>query len=287
MPGTASTSVRTDFPGRTVAGLTVLSAALLGALVLAPARLAARGDSDLADRRVLVEDLQHAFVAYWRSGTSEYPPDLARVVDYWTRYSVIEAVITAALLVTLVVLVLGLVLCRASSRGDVSAPVTRRAVAAAGAVVWGCALIAVWNLTASIQGAAAPFGALLPLLGEGNPDGALSATLAQARQELDRPTSTGAPPRPPLDAMVDDYARFHVVHAVVAAPTALCFLVVAVVLWRRMTGAGRDRRGMRTVRSVAALCVLLSIAFGVICAANVATAADPEPGLLGFLEGGW
>lgn len=283
-PSTLSPPVRADFPGRAVASLTSLSAALLAALVLAPAWLAAQGDSDLTDRRVLVEDVQAAFVAYWRSGESEYPLDVTRVVDYWTRHSMLETVITSALLVALVAL--GRLLWRAHLRGNVPGRAKRLAVASAGTIVWGCALAAVWTLTASIQGAAAPFGALLPLLSESAPNGALSETLAQVRQQLAQTTPVDTHP-PALAAMVDDYAPFHVVHAMAAAPTALYLLVAAVVLWKRTTRAGRDRRGTRTARSVAALCVLLSISFGVICAANVATAADPEPGLLGFFEGGW
>lgn len=285
MPSSLSVSVRVNFPGRAVGALTCLCAVLWAALVLAPARLAAPGDSNLTDRRVLVGDLQAAFVAYWRSGASEYPPDLARVVDYWTRYSVLETIITSALLVALVAL--GLLLWRVSFRGDISAPAKRLAVASAGIIVWGCALVAVWTLTASIQGAAAPFGALLPLLSEGAPDEALSETLAQVRQQLDQAPPVDAPPPPALAAMVDGYARFHVVHAMAAAVTTLFFQVASVGLWKRATRAGYDRRGTRTVRSVAALCVLLALSFGVICAANVATAAEPEPGLLGFFEGGW
>ncbi|MGC1208613.1 MAG: hypothetical protein WA880_11720 [Ornithinimicrobium sp.] len=285
MPSTLSTSVRVDFPGRAVAALTSLCAALVAALVLAPARLADRGDSGLSDRRVLVENLQDAVVAYWRSGASEYPPKLARVVDHWVRYSVAEAVITSALLVALIAL--GRLLWREYVRGNTSGPAKRRAIASAGAIIWGCALFAVWTLTASIQGAAAPFGALLPLLSEGTPGGALLDTLAQVRQHLAHTTSVAASAPPALATMIDDYARFHVVRAMAAAPTALFFLVAAVFLWKRTPRAASDRRGTRTVRSVAGLCVLLFLSFGVVCAANVATAANPEPGLLGFFEGGW
>ena len=285
MPSTLSTSVRVDFPGRAVAALTSLCAALVAALVLAPARLADRGDSGLSDRRVLVENLQDAVAAYWRSGASEYPPKLARVVDHWVRYSVAEAVITSALLVALIAL--GRLLWREYVRGNTSGPAKRRAIASAGAIIWGCALFAVWTLTASIQGAAAPFGALLPLLSEGTPDGALLDTLAQVRQHLAHTTSVAASAPPALATMIDDYARFHVVRAMAAAPTALFFLVAAVFLWKRTPRAASDRRGTRTVRSVAGLCVLLFLSFGVVCAANVATAANPEPGLLGFFEGGW
>lgn len=285
MASTLSPSVRVDFPGRAVATLTSLCAVLVAALVLAPARLADLGDRGLSDRRVLVEDLQDAVVAYWRSGASEYPPELARVVDHWVRYSLLEAVMTSALLVALIAL--GRLLWREYVREDTSGMAGRLAVASAGAIVGGCALFAVWTLTASIQDAAAPFGALLPLLSEGAPDGALLDTLAQVRQHLAHTTSAGASAPPALAAMIDDYARFHVVHAMAAAPTALLFLVAAVLLWKRTTRAASDKRGTRTMRSVAGLCVLLFLSFGVICAVNAATAADPEPGLLGFFEGGW
>lgn len=251
-----SPSVRAPFPVKTVAALTCLSAALLAALVLVPSRLAAQGDSSLTDRQVLAADLQDAFVAYWRSGERGYPPDLARVVDYWARYSIVEAVITSALLVALVAL--GRLLWRAYLRGDDSGQVKGLAVAAATTVVWGCALVAVWTLTASIQDASAPFTAVLPMLREGADHAALTQTLDQVRQHLAPSTSVGAPAPPALAAMADGNARFHVVHAIAAAPTAIYFLMSGVLLWKRRTQVS-ERRVKRTVKSAAVVCVLLSL----------------------------
>jgi cytochrome bd-type quinol oxidase subunit 1 len=277
--------VRTDLPGRSVAALTGLCVALLAALVTAPARLAAQGDSHLSDRAMLVECLRAAFVDYWRSDASDYPPDLAHVVDFWARYNELKAVIASALLVTL--LALGVVLSRTFSRGLAPGSVTRLAVASAATVAWGGALGAVWKLIASIQRAIAPFGAVLPLLRGGSPDGTLAATIDQVQQNLHSGPSTTRPPPPALAEIVDSYARFHVVHAIAAALTCGIFVAAAVVLWKRSARTAHDQPGMRTTRSVAALCGLLALSFGALCAANVATAANPEPRLLGFFEGGW
>lgn len=272
-----------SFPNNAVATLTCVSASLLAALVLIPGRLAAQGDSSLTDRQVLTADLQDAFVAYWGSGRSEYPPDLARVVDYWARYSLFEALITSALLVTLVAL--GRLLWATYMRDDGSGRVARLAIASSSTIVWGCALVAVWTLTDNIQDAAAPFAALLPMLLDGSDHAALAQTLDQVRDQLAHSTS-GASAPPALAAMVDGNARFHVVHAVAAAPTAMYFLMSGVLLWKGRTRVA-ERRFRLTVTSAAAVCVLLSLSFGVICAVNLGTAVDPGPSLYGLFQGGW
>lgn len=283
-PSVLAPSVRADFPVKAVAALVLLSAALLAARVLLPRRLAAQGDNSLTDRGVLAADLQDAFVGYWRSGESGYPPDLARVVDYWARYSIVEAVITSALLVVLVAL--GRLLWGVYLRGDDSGQVKGLPVAGATTVVWGCALVVVWTLTASIQDASAPFAAVLPMLREGGDHAALTQTLDQVQRHLAPSTSVGEPAPPALAAMVDGNARFHVVHAIAAAPTAIYFLMSGVLLWKRRTRVF-EGRVKRTVTSAAAACVLLSLLFGLICAVNVGTAADPEPSLFGLFEGTW
>ncbi len=86
--------------------------------------------------------------------------------------------------------------------------------------------------------------------------------------------------------MADADVRFHVVHGIPAAPTAVCFLISGVLLWKRRTHMS-ERRVKRTMKSAAAVCVLLSLSFGVICAVNVGTVADPEPSLYGLFQGGW
>lgn len=279
-----SPSVRGPWSGKAVAALTCVSAGLLAAILLVPGRLAAQGDGRLTDRQMLTADLQDAFVAYWRSGEREYPPDLARVVDYWARFSLLEAVMTSALIVALVAL--GRLLWRAYVRGSDSGQVKGLAVASAATAVWGCALVAVWTLTASIQEAAAPFAAVLPLVRDGADHAALTQTLDQVRQHLAPSMSAGAPAPPALAAMVEGNARFHVVHAIAAAPTAIYFLMSGVLIWKRRTHVS-ERRVKRTVKPAAAMCVLLSLAFGLICAVNIGTAADPEPSLYGLFQGTW
>lgn len=44
---------------------------------------------------------------------------------------------------------------------------------------------------------------------------------------------------------------------------------------------------LQDAQSAAAVCMLLSLSFGVICAVNVGTAVDPRPSLHGLFQGGW
>lgn len=273
-------------PVRAVTALTTLAGALLAALALAPDALAARARNSPANRDGLVDALGGAFVAYWAGGQRAYPPDLERLVTYWFRHNVATAAISLPLLVVLGVL--SVLLWRALITETARRRSSRRALASAGSLAVVSAVVAVWTLTAAVQGAAAPFAALLPMLQEGAHHGELAATLDQVTQEL---TGSGAAAagerRPVLEAMLDDSARFHVAHAAAAALTATVLLGVSDRLWHTSRRRFSDAFARRVLRSLAAAGVVLSLAFGVILVANWGTAADPEPSLLGLFNGGW
>ncbi|GAA3349106.1 hypothetical protein GCM10020358_70030 [Amorphoplanes nipponensis] len=265
--------------GHSGGALAVLAAALAVAFVVAPRPLAALGPGGgFADRRELAGALRGAFAEYWRAGDRRFAPGLERVVDYWFRYHVAKAVIAALLLAVLVAL--GVRLGQAFLRAGGLGAGRRAALAAAGFLVTALTLFATAVLMANIQGAAAPFASLLPML----PD---DATAEQIRQRLAGATSGGGPTPPALDAMISDFARYHLALALVAALVAVVLAGAGVVVWRRSARAGTDRRMRRLLRSFGVLAGVMSVLVIVIAAANTGTAADPAPALLAFFTGSW
>ncbi|HET6856069.1 MAG TPA: hypothetical protein VFH94_03105 [Streptomyces sp.] len=271
---------------RALAGLVALAVALAAAFVIAPRTLAATGSVGFADRRSLVDALREAFVGYWSVGDGDFPPGLDRVVDYWFRYHVVKASIAAVLLVVLVAL--GILLWKAFLRAGGLGAGRRTALASGGVLVTMLALFSLATVMANVQGAAAPFASLLPMLTAGATDAELADTLGQVRQRLaDSPQAGGQTP-PALAAMVSDFSRYHLAMAVIAAIVAALLIGMSVVLWKRFARRGSpDRRTRRVLTSFVALSALLSLAVIFVGAVNTATAADPAPALLAFFEGGW
>jgi hypothetical protein len=260
----------TTAPSRSpVAVLAAVAAALAAAFVVAPPVLAGVGSdvdlgTDLGDERRLSDAFRVAFVGYWRSGEREFPPDLRSVVDYWFRFHVVKAVVAALLLAVLVAL--GARLWRAFARGG-----NRAAFASAGVFVTLVAVFALATVMANVQGAATPFASLLPMLVDRPADGDLAGTLEQVRQQL----AGGGSASPAVDVLVDDFARYHAAMAVIATVVAVGLVGAGVVLWRR------------SHRAFAALFAVVAVVATVVAVANAGTAADPEPALLAFFEGGW
>lgn len=262
--------------------LSALAAALAVAFVLAPGMVAASwsggGYSDAHDLR---DALGVAFVEYWRSGERDFTPGLQDLVDYWFRYHVVKAVIAALLLIVLVAL--GALLWKAFLRAGGLGRGRRVALASGSILVTMLALSSVALLMANIQGAVAPFSALLPML-PSDANGDLGATLDQVRQRLADTQGTGNPP--PLDAMISDFGWYHVAMAVIAATVAVVFIALSVLSWRSFT-RNPDRRTKRVVGSFGVLSALLSLGLIVVVIANITVAADPAPALAAFFHGGW
>ncbi|MDG6106828.1 hypothetical protein Daura_29700 [Dactylosporangium aurantiacum] len=254
--------------GRVLAALTALAVVSLAAFVLAPPLLV--GGSTGAFRA--------AFVEYWATGERDLTPRLHAVVDSWARYHLVKAVTAALLLASLTAL--GAALWRAYRHTT-----GRRAgIAAAGGAVTVLGLAAVALVMANVQGAASPFASLLPMLLDGPAaDAPLAATLDQVRQRL-----TGDTAAPAAGVMVDAFAHYHAVMAVVAGTVAAALLAVSVAAGRRFlrTPAG-DRGIRRAVASFAALMLLSALAVAAVAVANTTVAADPAPALAAFFAGGW
>jgi hypothetical protein len=283
----AAPSRSAGVPGRVLATLVALAAALVVAFVVAPATLAAgRSGDSFVDERHLTQALREAFVEYWRSGDRDFSPDLQSAVDYWFRYHVAKAVIAAILLILLVAL--GVLLWKAFLRAAGLGAGKRATLASAGVVVTMFALFSVATVMANAQGAVAPFASLLPMLTGGNTDAELADTLDQVRQRLADSRGAGGPTPPAIEVMISDFTRYHVAMAVMAAIVAVVLIGMSVVLRKRFARTGpSERRTRRVLGSFCALSALVSLVVIVVAVANTTTAADPAPALLAFFDGRW
>ncbi|MFI6587850.1 hypothetical protein [Embleya sp. NPDC050493] len=273
-------------PGRTLAALVVLAVALFVALFVGPGALAATGSGAALDEGNLAESFRKAFVEYWNAGNRDFSPGMERVVDYWFRYHVAKAVIAAILLIVLVTL--GVLVRKAFLRAGGLGAGQRVGLASAGILVTLLALFAAVTTVANIQGAVAPFASLLSMLPTGARDGELAATLDQVRQRLAAPSGAGEQTPPPLDMMIDDFARYHLAMAVLGAVLAVVLIGMSAVSWRRYARtASSDRRTRRLSGAFGVLTVLSSLVLIVVAVVNTGNATDPRPGLAAFFEGGW
>ncbi|MET7423021.1 hypothetical protein [Dactylosporangium sp. NPDC005555] len=263
-------------PARTSAALTALVVASAVAFVAAPATLAG---GDHAGEGALRSAARGAFVGYWRAGDADLTPAMQRVADYWLRYHVAKAVIAALLLTALTALGLRI------WRRYVEADRHRIALAAGGALATAFALGTLAALMANLQGAAAPFASLMPMLVDSPPDAQLAGPLDEVRQQLSGVVHEHRAASPVLQRMIDDYALYHWVIAVIATVVVAVLVAAGVLLWRRRTSATGPAR--RVLASYGVLSALVALALAVVVVANVGTAAAPGPGFLGFFEGGW
>ncbi|KAA8885283.1 hypothetical protein F3087_29445 [Nocardia colli] len=265
----------------------MLAIALAAAFVRAPRTLAANGPGGgFTEEGDLRDALRVAFVEYWSAGARDFPPSMARVVDYWFRYHIAKAAIAALLLIVLVAL--GARLWRAFLRTDGHTELGRAVLGAAAGFTTMLALGSTVLVMANIQGAVAPFASLLPMLTDGTADSALSLALEQIRQQLADSPNAGGRLSLILDLMISDFARYHAAMAVIAATVALILLALSVLCWRRFAGTSlADRRPRRLLASFGTLTAVLALATLVVAVANTGTAANPAPALAAFFAGGW
>jgi hypothetical protein len=240
---------------RRMATLVALALSLSVAFVFVP-RLFANG---IADK------LSPAFVEYWTSGDRELPLTLAALVDDWFAFHVVKASIAAILLVVLIAL--------SRQHWKTFLHNGGRAFALASVVVTGLTLFAFVALLANIQGAAAPFASLLPVL--------TSDTIGQ----VDLALTAGGPTPAGFGVMSDDFAVYHAAMAVLAVIAAAAFIGASVMLWRKFARA--DSRPKRLFAGLGVTSTLVALAMIVVAVANTSNAIDPEPGLRAFFEGGW
>lgn len=179
-----------------------------------------------------------AFPSWLLAGRAEYTPGLQSLVDDWQRYHLVKAFFAALLLA--LALYLG-----------------QRALA----------LIPTVLLIANVQGIVAPLSSAFSLLGDrvSESDGPLAEALSLMRRQLRGERS------PAVQALVDDFARYHLAVVVMAGVLTVVLMVFAVRAWRQ------DRRRWAAATLVAA------VVAGVVTVANITTALDPVRGLLDFI----
>ncbi|AJE41479.1 hypothetical protein [Streptomyces nodosus] len=268
----------TATPRRQIGLLAALAGAVLVAFFLAPDALA-RSSVDTAN---VSDSFRRGFVAYWGSGSEDFPTRLSATVDFWFRFHLVKAGVSALLLA--VALALGVVLSR-YVRQRTSGRAGRLGLALSRALVGVLGLFALVALVANLQGAAAPFASLLPMLTSGGaPDGELTATLAQVRQQI--AVYPEGRHSPALTVMISDFALYHWVLAGLAAVVALAMAGASVVSWRRLTTSS-DARSRRASAFGGVVSAVLAAVVLVIAYANTTNAADSPRALADFFAGGW
>lgn len=262
-------------PGRRRIVLPALAAALLLAFLVLPGAAADRLSGSAG---VTVADLPQAVdagLADWlATGAAQPGSGLLAAVRLWAVFHGVKVLVTAALLVTLIVLAgrVGGAFARAESRRR------RAGLAAAGAGLSSLALLALLVLMANVQGAVAPLSSALSLLPVAPP----SMAVQQVREGLATGVAT-----PPLDTLVGDFRHYHVALAVVASVAIVGMLATAMASWRRHARAyGPDHRLRRVLAAAGVALPVVAMLLGVVALANVLTAADPAPALAACFDGG-
>jgi len=254
---------------RAFLALGAVFAALVVGFVRLPVHLAALGSQVTPrDQNGIIALLVPAIVASWGSSDTEPTADLLALEGYWVRFHLFKAAFAIAASVTIVLLA--------------------RALWRTGHV-WGAAtlaapgLLGLVALLANLQGAVAPgpsLQSMLPL----RRDGSLGAVLLDVRADLARQGS-GVVRSVRVGRLIDEFALYHWVFAALSAITAVV-LAVAVLRGRHTTApSSADARHARRARRVLLVGgTLSSLAWAVLCAANLSTALDPVSGLLGWLR---
>ncbi|GAC70504.1 hypothetical protein [Gordonia soli] len=258
-------------------GLVLTAIALVGAFVLTPALLAGGGYGSVFDASPLVRALRDGFVATWQSGRVEPTAGLDEVVHYWSNYHLVKTVIALALLACLVIL------SRMIWRAYVTAgPQRQVALATSGVIATTGAVGALGLLMANIQATLAPLSALLPLLPARPGPGSYAVVVGEIRSGL---SANGAGGQPFLGALVDDYARYHLIMAVIAAVLVVVATVWCVASWRHARRS--DGRSRKLARWSTAISAVVGLGLAVLLVANTSTVVDPEAGLAMFFSGSW
>jgi hypothetical protein len=260
--------------------LAILIVLLAAGFVLAPRALAG---ADPTHEHSLSAATSQAFTAYWQSARRSYPPALADLVAYWRRYHLAKAGFAVAL--TIALCWLAHLLWRSLLRAGRLRLATTTAAVVSGSAVTALAFGSVLVVTATIQGALAPFSSLVSLLPVGHGDPALTESAGQIQHDL---AGHQALPRTPttLGEIIDDFQRYHAVLAAQAAILAVVLIALSTLMWRRAPTAGRAvPRAKPLLRLLATAFTLLTAIVLVVGAANLSTALNPDPALRLFFGG--
>lgn len=254
--------------------LAILAGLLAAGFVLVPRALPGPGS---AHEHTLIAATSQAFTAYWQSGRRSYPPALADLVAYWRRYHLVKAGFAVAL--TIALCSVAHILWRSLLRAGRLRPATTTAAVVSGSAVTALAFGSLLVVMATIQGALAPFSSLVSLLPIGHGNRALTGSVSQIQHDLAGHEAVPSTPAT-LDAIIDDFQRYHAVLAAQAAILAVVLIGLSVLMWRRSGTAGRAvPRAKTLLRLLAAAFALLTAVVLVVGAANVSTLLNPDPAL--------
>lgn len=267
-------------PGRrsvALIGIAFATAACVLGMFVLPPRLAGATD---AQREHLSTTTSDALLAYWHSGERGFPPQLQSLLDYWVRFHVVKAglsLVTAVLAVWLTTQ-LWTRFARAE-RPRWAGRIVCVGGAVAATAVSGFAILA---MMANIQGALAPLSSLLsvPSFGTGE---RLHSPGAKIARQLDPYAPATASPT--LRRMVDDFAYYHQILAVVAGVLALTAVAAAAMLVVRLRARPSTRAVKLILRSYLAVLILTALAGGILCFANITVAHDAAHALLTLVRG--
>lgn len=271
-------SPRTLAPRRQIGLLTALTGAVLVALFVLPNALA-RSYVNVGN---VGEVVRRGFVVYWRSGSQNPPGELEDAITFWFRFHLVKAGVAALLLA--VVVALGVVLWRRSRQRADGRTGSRLALGLSQTPVALIGLFALVVLLANLQGAAAPFASLFPMLTSGGGGTELGTTLTQVQDQL--VAYPGGAHAPALTRMVDDLTTYHVVFAALTGVLALALAGTSVVVWRRLRTAS-DARSRRTIKVTGTASALLAALVLVVVLANISTATHSPEALAALFAGGW
>lgn len=198
--------------------LTTTAAALLAAVLLAPALVASLAFGDIDGVGALRAGLPAAFADHWRAGDDAVTGELARAVSYWATFHAVKALLATLLLVVLTRLL----------------KQVRRGPARAGLQV--LAVLAAVVAVANVQGAVAPLSSLLSML---TPSAAGAALAADGT--------------PAFSALVHDFAVYHAAAVLLVGGAA----AVVAVLGRRAWLRGRRAASLMAATGVVLMGVVV------------------------------
>ncbi len=226
----------------------------------------------------LQEAVSSGLVRFWSAGGDQFGAPLGSTAEFWARFHIVKAGLAAVLLLVLVLLAARVWRASAYAAGRGR----RWALTLVGLVTIPLTLLALVVLVANIQGAIAPLSSVLGVLPLAAPKGQLAGTLDQIRHNL-----AAGGRSPAKDALLHDFVVYHVAMVAIGGAVTVALLVTALLIWRRRSRVpAEDRRWRRLLIAASASLVMLSALFAITAAANLGTAANPAPALLGFFGGG-
>ena len=194
----------------------------------------------------------------------------AQLSHYWAEYHTVKLLFAVVAAIALAALAAQTF--RWASEALVRRDLVTRSLVGGG--VTAGAIGAVLLVAANVQGAWAPLSSALSLLPADAPP-----TRAAAADAIVRGTTD-----PALSALEADFGRYHAVLAACMVVITLVCASVAVLASRVRRRAARGTSARVVAGITTGGFVLVTLVLGVVLAANVGTALDPGPALVGFLS---